>query len=138
MASKLAGMVQSSGKLYVMRFILPEKTVYKIGMTNHSRPTDRLMEIVRSYYEKYRETPIAKILRYRSCDNVFAVEAALHRYFGDYRSEFDKQFDGCTECFDIPEEIALQVYDEAREQKVDYGSMDKYINNDDSSNERTV
>lgn len=98
-----------------MRFILPNKVVYKIGMTTNPRATDRLMEIVRSYYNKYRETPIAKILRYRSCDNVFQVEAMLHRYFSDYQSEFEHKFDGCTECFDIDEETVLDIYDRARE-----------------------
>ena len=101
-----------------MRFTMPDKVVYKIGMTTNPRPTDRLMEIVRSYYNKYRETPVAKILRYRTCNNVFATEAMLHRYFSDYRSTFDKQFDGCTECFDIDEETAISIYDRARDGEI--------------------
>jgi len=115
MSSKLLDMIGSSGKLYVMRFILPDKTVYKIGMTSEPRATDRLMEIVRSYYNVYRETPIAKIMRYRSCDDVYAVEAMLHRYFKDYKCEFKKPFDGCTEIFEIDEEVVIDVYDRARD-----------------------
>ena len=115
MASKLASMATMSGKLYVMRFELPDRTVYKVGMTNTPRATDRLIEIVRSYYIKHRVTPIAKILRYRSCDNVFAVEAMLHRYLHDRQCKFEHQFDGCTECFDISEEEVLDIYDRARD-----------------------
>ena len=50
------------GRVYVIKMVLPDQSViHKIGMTNSDRATDRMMEILRIFLEKYPLTTTLKI-----------------------------------------------------------------------------
>lgn len=103
-------------RLYIMRFILPEYDgfVYKIGKTSGHNAKNRMLSIISSYFDAYRETPVVKIVRDREVvDGVFDKESALHEFFKGYSYKPDKSFSGKTELFTgISEEELVARYEE--------------------------
>jgi len=90
----------SKGRVYLFEFILLDGTrVHKIGMCNSSRSTDRFMEVLRAFFNVYRYTPIARILRDKEVVTPRLVEKHLHSLASDYKYSFDNKFDGSTEFF---------------------------------------
>ena len=86
--------------------------LYKIGVTTKNKHIDRLMEILKGYFNQYRYTPYAKLLRFRVFEDAFAIENRLHKHFKDSKYTFDKSFGGSTEFFeDIDEATLLELYD---------------------------
>jgi len=86
--------------------------IVKFGKSSGKDSVDRMMQIMRDYFMKYRRTFICHIKRDRAIDNdVFKYEAELHEFFRDYRFEPKITFDGSSECFVIPYEAAVDVYD---------------------------
>ena len=96
--------------------------VVKIGKSSGKDSLDRMMQIQRDYYQKYRYTFICKIKRDRVVDDVFKYEAELHRFFKDYQYEAKIPFDGSTECFVVNYEAALDVFEYLLENGL--GSLD--------------
>lgn len=102
-------------RLYCMRIITPDGVYFKFGIASGHSAKDRMLQIAASYYDVYRETPIIKIMRDRKidADKVFGYETTLHRFFNYYqfnRSTY-RSFDGCTECFLVEIDPALQAFD---------------------------
>ena len=88
------------GRLYVIQITLPDDTVvFKVGMTHSDRATDRMFEILRSWFMKYRFTPCAELKLDRSVQNPAELEKLAHRVLSDYRWIPDMQVDGGTEMF---------------------------------------
>ncbi len=97
-------------RLYIMRFVLPEcdEVVYKIGVTSGGSAKLRLLEIIGSYFDKYRLTPVVKIVRDRAVtDSVFMREKILHAMFSDCSYKPNKKFSGSTEFFIGVDEVKL-------------------------------
>ena len=95
-----------------MKFEIEEiGTVYKVGITCVD-PVDRMLQIIRSFFQTYRYVPRTSLKRFRKVEHHFIKETALHREFGEHQCEFSKAFDGCTEFFNVCEEDVLQKYDE--------------------------
>ena len=102
------------GKLYILYMWVGEgdEMVVKIGVTTKPEVVDRVLEIIRSYYFAYRVCPKIYAKRFKTVGNVFAKEKQLHKYFEEYKYEFDKPFSGKTEFFKgIDEEELLDAYD---------------------------
>ena len=103
--------VDNSGILYIMRFWLDDRVIYKIGVTKR-KPEERLMDILLSFYKVYRYVPRCDIKRFTTTDNVYAKESIFHKCLKAYSFSSDKRFSGATELFcGIDEEILLYLYD---------------------------
>ena len=103
----------TKGRVYVFMFELEEEIVYKVGMCNSDRTTDRFMEILKSFFHTYRYVPKAKILKFKEFDNPLLVEKHLHEELKEYNYKFPKKFDGHTEFFsDIDVGYLLQYIED--------------------------
>jgi len=101
------------GRLYVIKMILKDGTeVHKVGMTNSDRSTDRMMEILRSFFMKYRYVPYTELRRDKKVRIPYIVETYMHNLLEEYSYTFDKKFDGSSEYFSIDEEAFLEYLDE--------------------------
>ena len=91
---------QGVGRVYVLKLVLPDQTVlHKIGMTNSNRVTDRMMEILRSWFVKYRYVPYCELRKDMECGFPKELEHLLHRIFHRKRWEAPYSTDGSTEMF---------------------------------------
>jgi len=62
---------------------------------------------------KRRYFPEVEIRKARSSTEFFAIEAQLHREYKDKQWDFkDLVFDGCTEIFDIDEDVVSDRFEE--------------------------
>lgn len=91
----------------------------KIGKSSGKSSLDRMLQIQRDYYNKYRVTFICNIKRDRPVDDAFKVETALHKFFQDYKYTPKIAFDGSTELFVISIEAAVEAYEYILENGVD-------------------
>ena len=102
-------------RLYCMRITTPGKVYYKFGVASGHSAKERLLQIAASYYDKYRETPVIKLMRDRKIDpaKVFQYETTLHRFFKFYTYDNNMYlpFDGSSECYTIDKDVAIQAYD---------------------------
>jgi hypothetical protein len=98
----------------------------KIGKSSGKSSLDRMLQIQRDYYNKYRVTFICNIKRDRPVDDAFKVESELHKFFQDYKYTPKVPFDGSTELFCIPIEAATEVYEYILENGVDSLKEYKY------------
>jgi len=102
-------------RVYIVKMRLyecNEQFIYKIGKSSSKRSTDRMVEVIRSFFQSYRYTPFCKLLRDRECINGFDIETKLHQYFKHQQYYFSKKFDGSSEFFLCREDELLKVYDE--------------------------
>ena len=101
------------GRLYVLKFILDDGTVlHKVGMCNSDRSTDRMMEILRDFFIKYRYVPRCEMRRDKKTIVPLLLEKHMHSLLDEWSYSFDKKFNGSTEFFsDINESILLDYLD---------------------------
>jgi len=87
--------------------------VVKIGKASGRSSVDRMMQIQRDFFNKCRTTFLCRIRRDRPIDKdlVFKYEAEMHKFFREYQYKAPVEFDGHTECFAIPIEDAIKVYE---------------------------
>ena len=91
---------QDYGRLYVFKLTFPDNSVvFKIGMTNSDRSTDRMMEVLRSWFVAYRFVPYTELKLDREVINPRAMEKLAHKVLKDFRWDPDKKVDGGTEMF---------------------------------------
>ena len=110
---KVGSTPKKQRRLYLMKITLPTgMEVIKVGVSSGVSSKERLLQICSGIYDKYRSTPMIKLLRDREvdADSVFKYETILHQYFADYRYKTKKVFDGVTEMFVIPPDDAIQAY----------------------------
>jgi len=87
--------------------------VVKIGVASHNSSVDRMFQVNRDYFMKYRESFRCTIKRDREvpADKCFQMETILHKFFKDYQYTPKVRFDGSTELFCIPLSDAVQAYE---------------------------
>ena len=91
---------QDIGRLYVMRMVLPDDTVvHKIGICNSNRATDRMMEILRSWFSYFRFVPYTELKLDMKCHNPKALESYIHKILRDVTFEPNHKVEGETEMF---------------------------------------
>lgn len=85
--------------------ILPDGfVIHKIGMTNTSRSTDRMMEILRSWFTRYRFVPYSELKLDMECTCPAELEKHLHKILARKQFLPNEDVDGKTEMFcDIDE-----------------------------------
>ena len=100
------------GRLYLFYIRFNDLDLYKVGITFSDRSTDRLMEVLRDIFNKYRFVPYSRILRDKKVYIPRIVERYMHIELDEYRYTFDKKFDGSTEFFTgLDKEYLLDLYD---------------------------
>jgi len=91
------------GRVYVFAIVLEDGTeMYKVGMVNSdsmSRVTDRLMEVLRSFFMQYRYVPKSRIVKAKKFLVPYYVETHLHKLLAELKYRSDKKFDGSNELF---------------------------------------
>ncbi len=91
------------GRVYIFELVMEDSTiVHKVGMVNSdsmSRVTDRLMEVLRSFFMQYRYVPKSRIVKAKKFRVPYYVETHLHKLLDDISYKFGKKFDGCREFF---------------------------------------
>jgi len=101
------------GRLYVLKFTLDDGTVlHKVGMCNSDRSTDRMMEILRDFFVKYRYVPRCEMRRDKKTIVPLLLEKHMHSLLDEWSYRFDEKFNGSTEFFsDIDESVLLDYLD---------------------------
>ena len=102
-------------RVYIIKQRLHDSNVdfiFKIGKSSGKSSVDRLMQLIRSHFMKYRYTPFMVIKRDRPVPNAFQVETQLHQEFKQHRYYHDKPIDGKDEWFYMREDVLLRRYDE--------------------------
>jgi hypothetical protein len=96
------------GRLYVIKLTFPDDTiVFKVGMTNSDRATNRMMEILRSWFTAYRFVPYTELKLDRESANPAKLEKLAHEALKGFRWIPDKKVDGGTEMFTGLDELRL-------------------------------
>jgi hypothetical protein len=102
------------GYVYVMEFRFQTKTdyktLYKVGITIN-QPVDRMLQIVRSFFQSRRYVPECRLLKYRKVPEYGRLEKELHTILKEYNYKFNKPFDGSSEYFNLPVDQLLCEYD---------------------------
>jgi len=104
--------VVKTGILYLLHIKLEDKDLVKVGVTCRDKIEDRVEEILRAIFVKYRYYPFCYPKRFRKIESVYDKEAQLHKLLEEYKYETNCKFSGCTEFFDIPLDEAVAKYEE--------------------------
>ena len=108
---KVVNSTKQEGRVYIFRFTLEDGTlVWKVGMTNSDRATDRMFEVLRSFFNTYRYSPKCELKRDKKVLIPGLVEKHLHRLLEDWSHKFNKPFGGSTEFFHNLDEAVLLDY----------------------------
>lgn len=102
------------GRLYVIKLVLEDnEIIHKIGMTHSPRSTDRMMEILRSWFMQYRYVPLAKLRLDHATGVPLLFEQHMHKILADWKWVPNKKVDGAQEMFkDLNEEAVLEYIKE--------------------------
>ena len=101
---------QDIGRVYVIRLTLPGSVIiYKIGMCNSNRSVDRMMEILRSWFNRYRFVPHSELKLDMETGRPLEIEAHIHKCLAHKKYAPSEKVSGGTEMFiDIDEFRVLQ------------------------------
>lgn len=102
---------ESTSRLYILEIIVDGHTVYKIGKASGANCKQRMLQIVGSYFDVYRVTPVIKVVRDRPCDDVFTKETKCHNELALFRYISEEIFSGHTELFKTDKEKVIEVYE---------------------------
>ena len=69
-----------------------------------------MLQIIGSYFDVYRVTPVVKIVKDKEVKNVFEKETKCHHVLAEWQFVPEKAFSGSSELFNIDKEKVLEVY----------------------------
>ena len=102
---------QDIGRVYVIRITLPgDYIVHKIGMTHSNRTTDRMMEILRSWFVKYRFVPYSELRLDMETSHPRELESHIHKILKSKQFIPNEKVEGGTEMFTDIDEFRLLRY----------------------------
>ncbi len=102
---------QDIGRIYVIKMVLPgDCVVHKIGMTKSNRATDRMMEILKSWFSRYRFVPYSELRLDMECGCPAELEKHIHKILAERQFIPDEQVSGGTEMFTDIDEFRLLRY----------------------------
>lgn len=109
------------GRVYVIKMVLPDDTViHKIGMCKSSRSTDRMMEILRSWFMAFRFVPYTELRLDMHTHRPLELEAHIHRILDHKRYRPDYDVSGHTEMFTgINEFRVIQFLKQCKDEEFD-------------------
>lgn len=91
---------QDIGRIYVVKLVLPDDTVvHKIGMCYSDRSTDRMMELLKSWFSYFRFVPYTELRLDMKCQNANKIESYLHKILKPVAFEPNFKVQGSTEMF---------------------------------------
>lgn len=98
------------GRIYIIKMVLPgDTTIYKIGMCNSDRSTDRMMEILRSWFTKFRFVPYTELKLDMETGWPKQLEEHIHNVLRHKQFIPNEKVSGGTEMFiDIDEFRVIQ------------------------------
>ncbi len=106
--------MSNQSRVYIMKFKMHEQNtwVYKIGKSSGKNSVDRMLQIARSFFMKYRYIPLMTLKRDREAPDAFTIETRLHQEFQEFKYYHDKPIDGKEEFFLLDrEDTLLRAYD---------------------------
>lgn len=99
------------GKIYVIRMQLPDGViVHKIGMCNSDRSVDRMMELIRSWFMKYRYAPYTELRLDMNTNYPKELERHIHKILKHKQFIPHMKVDGGTEMFHSIDEFRVLHY----------------------------
>jgi hypothetical protein len=99
------------GRVYVIKMVLPDGTVvHKVGMCNSNRSTDRMMEILRSWFTKFRFVPYSELKLDMETGRPKEIEEHVHKMLSHKRYNPGQKVSGGTEMFTDVDEFRLLHY----------------------------
>lgn len=88
------------GRIYVIRMELPDGyVVHKIGMCNSDRSVDRMLEILRSWFMRFRFIPYCELRLDMETSYPKELEAHIHNILAHQRFHPHMKVEGGTEMF---------------------------------------
>jgi len=105
------GRVVKEGILYLLCIRLEDKDLVKVGVTCRGTIEDRVEEILRGIFTKYRYYPYCYPKRFRKVSKVYSKEARLHKLLAEYKYTTEHSFGGHTEFFEIPIDEVVKHYE---------------------------
>ena len=97
-------------RLYVLEIMVGDTLVYKVGKASGHSCKQRMLQIIGSYFDVYRVTPIIKVVKDKEVTNVFEKETKCHHTLAEWQFVPEKAFSGSTELFLVDKEKVLEVY----------------------------
>ena len=107
---KVSKNLDNVDRLYIMEIIIGEVTVYKVGKASGHSSKQRMLQIIGSYFDVYRVTPVVRIIKDKEVTNVFEKETRCHHALAEWQYTPEKSFSGSTEVFLVDKEKVLEVY----------------------------
>jgi hypothetical protein len=102
---------QDLGRIYVLKITLMDhQVIHKIGICHSPRSVDRMMEVLRSWFQYHRYVPMTELRLDMPCNSPGKVEKYLHEILYDYRFDPGKNTDGYTELFTGVNEVRLLTF----------------------------
>ena len=83
--------LENVDRLYVMEIVVGETTVYKVGKASGHSSKQRMLQIIGSYFDVYRKTPVVSIIKDKEVTNLTEREAALLKFFLDNKNSVLKR-----------------------------------------------
>lgn len=106
------------GRLYVIKIITDNGPIYKIGMCRNSRSTDRMMEILRSWFVKFRYVPRSELKLDKETGHPRELEYHIHKILKHKKYEPEYKVEGHTEMFhDIDENKVIRFIKQCRDEE---------------------
>jgi hypothetical protein len=99
------------GRIYVVRMELPDGViVHKIGMCNSNRSVDRMMEILRSWFTRFRFVPYTELKLDMNTNYPKQLESHIHKILNHKRFTPHMEVEGRTEMFNGIDELRVLHY----------------------------
>jgi hypothetical protein len=91
---------RETGRIYVIRMELPDGyVVHKIGMTNSDRAVDRMLEILRSWFMRFRFVPYCELRLNMETGYPKEIEKHIHNILSHRQFHPHMKVEGGTEMF---------------------------------------
>ena len=88
------------GRLYILQLTLDNtEVIHKIGMCYTPRSTDRMLEILRSWFMVYRYIPETRMKLDFETEVPYELDKHVHEILRDFKWVPDKKVDGAQEMF---------------------------------------
>ncbi len=108
---KVINKENKEGRVYVFRITLScGKIIHKLGMTHSDRATDRMFEVLRSFFQVHRYSPKCELKRDKKVLIPRLVEKHMHSLLDEWKYTSNKPSDGSTEFFHNLDEDTLLDY----------------------------
>ncbi len=99
------------GRVYVIKIILPDlAVVHKIGMCHSNRSVDRMMEILRSWFSKYRFVPYTELRLDMESNYPRQIESHIHKVLSHKQFIPNEKVSGGKEMFTDVDEFRVIQY----------------------------